>query len=580
MEDNNTLPLDINPTPENKSIIKIIGVGGGGQNAASHMYNCGITDVTYLAINSDEQALKNCGIIDQLQIGPDGLGCGADPEKGKQYAIASEEQIKAKLNDGTKMVFITAGMGGGTGTGASPEVARVAKELGILTVGIVTIPFKFEGRRKILKAYDGISRIKPYCDALLIVNNMKLIKLFKDDTMEVAFKKADDVLAVAAKSISDIITKPAYMNVDFHDVEATLSNGGVALISTGVGRGENRMQDAINAAVTSPLLQNNNIGDSKHLLFELCMSHEHSANMDELDKLNDFVDGFSNKDDIEVIWGALYDDTLGDEVRIIILASGFAYNADDGTVISGKGSQVLAPELQPVAPEPLPVVPEPQPEPEPVPEPEPEPEPELEPEPIPDSEPEPSKEKQPVAEIKPAAPARTVEEMQAAFEIKKREEARKSAEAAAAAAKAEQARKDEETRKAEERRLAAEAAAKAEEERKAAAAAAQAAVKVQVPVTPVSAPAPASAPAKDPLAASLADEDYKRKFIDIYGPDEWQKECIKSSRKNYFIFTNDELKSKAIADELENTPAYLRKAEDLSRVRNKKEVVVTQSLFG
>lgn len=555
MEYNNTLPLDINPTPENKSIIKIIGVGGGGQNAAAHMYNTGITDVTYLVINSDEQALRDCAIQDQLQIGPDGLGCGAKPELGKEYAIESEEQIKVKLNDGTKMAFITAGMGGGTGTGASPEVARIAKEMGILTVGIVTIPFKFEGRRKILKAYEGISRIKPYCDALLIVNNMKLIKLYKEDTMEVAFKKADDVLAVAAKSISDIITKPAYMNVDFHDVEATLANGGVALISTGTGRGENRMQDAINEAITSPLLQNNNIGDSKHLLFELCMSHEHSANMDELDKLNDFVDGFSNKDDIEVIWGALYDDDLGEEVRIIILASGFAYNADDGTVISGKvaansPAAPAAPVVAPAAPtqaEPAAAVEPAQPQPVVAAEP-------AKPEPAKpgDDKPEATKTEAP-ATVTPAAAKTTPVE-----EPKSKEEA-PVVEKTAPAEKTVPAEKP-----------------------------APAPTPAPAPapvVTPTPAPAPAQPkvvievePVQEP--APIVEDIHEDIFTELYGEDEAIREAIKNSRKNHLIFSSDELKNIAIADELENTPSYKRKAEDLTRIKNKKvQVQIQGSLF-
>lgn len=554
MEDNNTLPLDINPTPENKSIIKIIGVGGGGQNAAAHMYNTGITDVTYLVINSDEQALRDCAIQDQLQIGPDGLGCGAKPELGKEYAIESEEQIKVKLNDGTKMAFITAGMGGGTGTGASPEVARIAKEMGILTVGIVTIPFKFEGRRKILKAYEGISRIKPYCDALLIVNNMKLIKLYKEDTMEVAFKKADDVLAVAAKSISDIITKPAYMNVDFHDVEATLANGGVALISTGTGRGENRMQDAINEAITSPLLQNNNIGDSKHLLFELCMSHEHSANMDELDKLNDFVDGFSNKDDIEVIWGALYDDDLGEDVRIIILASGFAYNADDGTVISGKIAANTAAAATLVEQEKAQAV---------VTEPE-------KPEPVKQVNDNPlaSKTEAPVSVAKEPVKTTPVPD-------KKVEETVSHVPEKATAP---------EKNVTVEKPITNPAPAPA-----------PAPTPAPTP-TPAPAPAPTPAPAPAPTtvqqpkviveiepaqeAPTPVEDNHEDIFTELYGEDEAIREAIKNSRKNHLIFDPNELKNIAIADELENTPSYKRKAEDLTRIKNKKvQVLIQGSLF-
>ena len=242
------------------------------------------------------------------------------------------------------MVFITAGMGGGTGTGAAPIVAQISHELGILTVGIVTIPFKFEGKKKILMALEGVKSIEKWCDALLVVNNNRLIDIYPDLNFGNAFSKADDTLTTAAKSISDIINKRGYINLDFADVSTTLRNGGVALISTGSANGENRLSKAIEAAKTSPLLQDNKITDAKHLLFELCFSHQNPISMAEIAEMNHFVDGLNS--DIEVIWGAMYDDELGEDVRIILLASGFAMNHNTGDIIVGAQLEDKVKELQ------------------------------------------------------------------------------------------------------------------------------------------------------------------------------------------------------------------------------------------
>lgn len=318
---NSTLDFDYKQAEKGKAIIKVVGVGGGGSNAVRHMYQEGIQDVSFLIINTDYQALKGSPIPNKLQISEKGLGAGAKPEVAREYAEQYKDQIKEALSDGTEMVFITAGMGGGTGTGAAPIVARIAHELGILTVGIVTIPFEFEGRDKIIMALNGVAEIKKYVDALLVVNNNRLIDIYPDFNFFNAFKKADDTLTVAAKSISDIINIEGYMNLDFADVSTTLRNGGVALISTGQASGEGRVSRAIKEATTSPLLQDNDIRGSKHLLFELCFSESNPVSMSEIAELNDFVKSLNA--DLKVIWGAMVDNSLGDDVKLIMLASGF-----------------------------------------------------------------------------------------------------------------------------------------------------------------------------------------------------------------------------------------------------------------
>ena len=330
---NPTLDFDFQVATENHSIIKVVGVGGGGGNAVQTMYDAGIQDVSFLIINTDKQALKGSSIPNKLLIGEKGLGAGAKPEIARDYAVQYSESIRNALDDGTEMVFITAGMGGGTGTGAAPVVAQIAQEMGILTVGIVTIPFRFEGRKKIIMALEGVRAIEKYCDALLVVNNNHLIDVYPDLTFGNAFGKADETLTTAAKSISDIINIKGYINLDFADVSSTLRNGGVALISTGSANGEGRLSKAIQAATTSPLLQDNNINDARHLLFELCFSHDNPISMSEIAEMNNFVDHLNS--DIEVIWGAMYDDTLGDDVRIIILASGFKMDHSTGSVFAG-----------------------------------------------------------------------------------------------------------------------------------------------------------------------------------------------------------------------------------------------------
>lgn len=332
------LDFDYKPSEIGDMIIKVVGVGGGGGNAVSHMYREGIKDVSFLVINTDRQALKSSPIPNKLQIGP-GLGAGAKPEIARQYALESADEIRAALADGTQMVFVTAGMGGGTGTGAAPIVAQIAREMNILTIGIVTIPFGFEGRRKIKMALEGVEKIRDWVDALLIVNNDRLCKIYPDLEFSNAFSKADDTLTIAASSISEIITSESYVNVDFADVKTTLQNSGVAIISTGYGEGPGRVTMAINDAVNSPLLMGNEIHGAQHILFDICFSHEDPITMQEIAELSDFMDQFQDED-IEVIWGATFDDSLGSKVKMIILASGFNMESGGGTTRSTQAKTV------------------------------------------------------------------------------------------------------------------------------------------------------------------------------------------------------------------------------------------------
>nr|MBD5377382.1 cell division protein FtsZ [Bacteroides sp.] len=303
-------------------IIKAIGVGGGGNNAVDHMYREGIECVSFVNINTDKMTLKHSAVPNRLQIGP-GLGAGNKPEVAEQYAEDDVEAINALFDDETKMVFITAGMGGGTGTGAAPVVARVAKERGLLTIGIVTIPFLFEGKKKIMKALAGADKMKQYVDALLVINNERLTEIYPDCNMIDGFAKADDTLLTAARSISELITKKGHIDVDFADVDTTLREGGSAIISTGYGEGERRVTKAIEDALNSPLLKNRDIMGSKKLLFNLYFSREADDKflMEEANELTEFVTNIDPG--VDVIWGLSFDESLGNKVKITILAAGF-----------------------------------------------------------------------------------------------------------------------------------------------------------------------------------------------------------------------------------------------------------------
>ena len=248
------------------SIIKVIGVGGGGGNAVNHMYKEGIHDVSFVLCNTDAQALNDSPVPVHLQLGKEGLGAGNRPARAREAATESIDDIRRMLDDGTKMTFITAGMGGGTGTGAAPVIAQVSKDMGILTVGIVTIPFRFEGPKKIDQALDGVEEMAKHVDALLVINNERLREIYTDLTVLDAFGKADDTLSVAAKSIAEIITIHGLINLDFNDVKTVLKDGGVAIMSTGYGEGEGRVKKAIEDALHSPLLNDNNVFNSKKIL--------------------------------------------------------------------------------------------------------------------------------------------------------------------------------------------------------------------------------------------------------------------------------------------------------------------------
>jgi cell division protein FtsZ len=312
-----TLPLE---GLTEDSIIKVIGVGGGGCNAVNYMHRQGLQDVTFLVCNTDRQVLIKSSVPSKLQLGP-GLGAGGDPETARQYAEESRDHIREALNDGTQMLFITAGMGGGTGTGASAVVAEVAQEMGILTVGIVTIPFAFEGKKKIEKAMTGVARLAKHVDALLIINNEKLKQIYPELNLLNAFSKSDDVVANAARAIAEIITVPGYINTDFADVRNTLRKGGVAIMNIGRASGENRITNAINDALNSPLVNTNDVHGAERILLQFYCSTEHAIVMEEIDQINDFVQEVG--DDIEVQWGASIDDSLGEDVRVTVIATGY-----------------------------------------------------------------------------------------------------------------------------------------------------------------------------------------------------------------------------------------------------------------
>lgn len=336
MSDNINPMVDFGAPEKENTIIKVIGVGGGGGNAVNHMYREGIHDVSFVLCNTDMQALNDSPVPMKLQLGKEGLGAGNKPEKARQAAEESINDIKSMLSDGTKMTFITAGMGGGTGTGAAPVIARVSKELDILTVGIVTIPFRFEGKKKINQALDGVDEMAKHVDALLVINNERLRKIYPELTVLDAFGKADDTLSVAAKSIAEIITNHGLINLDFNDVKTVLKDGGVAIMSTGYGEGDGRVKLAIQDALNSPLLNDNDIFNSKKILLSINFSKgsdkENQAAgglmMEEMNEVNDFMEQFGS--DFEIKWGIGLDPDLGNKVKVTILATGFGIKDVDG----------------------------------------------------------------------------------------------------------------------------------------------------------------------------------------------------------------------------------------------------------
>jgi cell division protein FtsZ len=326
MPDNYNEPTGIqfNLKVNNPSIIKVVGVGGGGGNAVTHMFSEGIHDVTYVLCNTDNKALTDSPVPNKLQMG-EGLGAGNRPEVGRKAALDSLPQIRELFTDGTRMAFITAGMGGGTGTGAAPIVAQCAREMEILTVGIVTIPFRFEGHKKIDQALDGVEEMAKHVDALLVINNERLREIYPELTVLNGFAKADDTLSIAAKSIAEIITMRGLINLDFQDVKTVLKDGGVAIMSTGYGEGDGRVTKAFQEALHSPLLNNNDIFNSKKVLFYITFSRNNDneeLTMEEMNEVDEFMGKF-NQETVEVKWGLGTDDALGKKVKITLLASGF-----------------------------------------------------------------------------------------------------------------------------------------------------------------------------------------------------------------------------------------------------------------
>lgn len=321
MTEKEILPFDFEKVAV-KQIIKVIGVGGGGGNAVKNMFREGIHDVAFALCNTDVQALSESEIPTKVQLGHSGLGAGNQPSEARSAAEESIDSVRALFDEDTKMVFITAGMGGGTGTGASPVIAREAREAGMLTVGVVTIPFRFEQKNKILQALNGVDEIAAHVDALLVINNQRLFDIYPNMTVDDGFAKVNEILTVAVKSIAELITVRGTINLDFCDVQKVLKDGGVAVMSFGVSKGEHRLTAAINEALHSPLLNDNDVYNSKKILFNIYQSPTHPLLMQEMEELDQFMDEFRNKD-IEVIWGMAKDETLDEEVKITILATGF-----------------------------------------------------------------------------------------------------------------------------------------------------------------------------------------------------------------------------------------------------------------
>ena len=326
---NQDIEIDFKAPKDRSSIIKVIGVGGGGNNALQHMYERGIHGVDFIVLNTDAQALDEHSVSNKVQLGTrttEGLGAGADPEVGEKAAIESMDDIREALGHNTKMVFITAGMGGGTGTGAAPIIGKIAMQAGLLTIGIVTIPFLFEGTAKILQALEGVKQMRESVDALLVINNQRLIEVYKNFTVSEAFAKADDTLSNAARGISDLVNIAGTINLDFADVDTTLRNGGVAVINTGYAEGPERMTLAIQEALNSPLLNNNNISKARHLLINVYEGDEEPLTIPELTELQAFTEDFS--DDVKTIYGTARVDDIGKKIGVTILASGFGFDED------------------------------------------------------------------------------------------------------------------------------------------------------------------------------------------------------------------------------------------------------------
>ena len=317
-------PIEYNlPVDKTKHIIKVIGVGGGGGNAVQEMYKTGVKDVSFLVCNTDSQALAESPVPVKVQLGEDGLGVGGDPEKGREAAEQSLEQIEQMFDKDTQMVIITAGMGGGTGTGASPLIAKTAREHGLLTIGVVTLPFLFERKFRREKALKGIAELKENVDALLVVNNQRLLEIYNDNTttIEEAFGKANEVLTTATKTIAEIITNKGIVNRDFCDVETVMKNGGAAIVSVGYAEGGNRILTAMTNALSSPLINPVDIEKTKRLLYVIYDSEKSPVTVSETGEINQFMD--TMPEDMDVLWGQYRDESLDGKVKVAIIATGF-----------------------------------------------------------------------------------------------------------------------------------------------------------------------------------------------------------------------------------------------------------------
>ena len=337
---NQDMGIRINAPKNKSSIIKVIGVGGGGNNALQHMYERGIHGVDFIVLNTDAQALDEHSVSNKVQLGTrttEGLGAGADPEVGEKAAIESMDEIREALGSNTKMVFITAGMGGGTGTGAAPVVAQVAKELGILTVAIVTLPFDFEGKRRLEQAYSGLEKLRENVDSLIIINNDRLAEQYPDLDYEEAFSQANEVLTNAAKGMAEVITAPFKVNIDFRDAKTVLENSGTALMSIGIASGENRAEEAVKRALDSPLLNDNKITGAKKVMLLILSGDDHKAKMNEIKFISSYIQdeaGGGNKAD--VIFGVGTEDGLGESIKVLVVATGFAPEHEKNAVVSSE----------------------------------------------------------------------------------------------------------------------------------------------------------------------------------------------------------------------------------------------------
>ena len=309
---------------EEPSIIKIIGVGGGGSNAVTHMYKQGIVGVDYAVCNTDAQAMELSPVPEKIQLGynlTEGRGAGSKPNVGKAACEASIDDIKEFIGTGTKMVFITAGMGGGTGTGAAPILAKTTREMGILTVGIVTLPFTFEGKTRVANGYEGLEELRNNVDCLVVVSNDKLRQIYGNLSISEAFSQADNILCTAAKGIAEIITVPGYVNVDFEDVNTVMRESGVAIMGTAAVDGDGRARRAVDEALNSPLLEDNNIHGAQHILVNIT-SGTNEATMDEIFEITEFVQREAGEN-ANLIWGNCHDERLGDRLSVTIIATGF-----------------------------------------------------------------------------------------------------------------------------------------------------------------------------------------------------------------------------------------------------------------